>query len=207
MHERESPRMEQKRPSIMPIPCITHNGVPGLREVDANLVLAPALQLHFHERGCPVLRQHSVKRTRELAFRRLLHGMHHERLGVLRQIALEHALLLLKVSMNAGQIGLFGELVPVRAEMLLHFGRLGDHHHARSLAVEAVNEIDALPALGLPFSHIIGERAFHAVSLAVTPRGARQDPRRLLDHDDVRIFVENRNSPQASPSLSHGCVL
>ena len=199
--------MEQKWPLVMPVPRIAHDSVPSLREMDAYLVLASALQLHFHERRCPILRQYPVKRASKLAIRRLLHGVHHERLGVLRQIALEHPLFPLKVSMHAGKVGLFGEVVPVCAEILLHVGRLGDHHYAGRLAVEAVNEIDALPTLGLPLPHIVGERAFHAVRLTITSRSARQDSRRLLDHDDIRIFMENRNSPRPSPSLSHGCAL
>ncbi len=49
MHERKPPRMKQERPPIMAIPRIAHDRMPGLCEMDAYLVLAPALQLHLHK--------------------------------------------------------------------------------------------------------------------------------------------------------------
>ena len=70
--------------------------------------------------------------------------------------------------------------------------RLRRHHHARGILVEAVD--DPRPALAADAGEAVaamGEQGVHQRALVVAGRGMDDEPRRLVEHDEVGILVED----------------
>ena len=205
MNERELPRMKHKPAAIPPITGIPDDWMPVLGEVDADLVLASALQTNLDKRRIILFRHYPVQRPGKFSVLRVFDRPHKKRLLIFGEIALEKAFLLFKRSVHPRKIRLLGKIVPVRPEILLHFWRLGHHHHAGCLAVETVHKIHLLPAAQLPFADIVVEGIFDGM-LAAASGCARENPRRLFDDYYIRILLEDIDAFYMARSALHAML-
>ncbi len=70
--------------------------------------------------------------------------------------------------------------------------RLRDEEHARRVAVQAVHDAGALDASdALPVAHVVQERV-HERARGVAGSGMDDEPRRLVDREQVVVFVQDR---------------
>ena len=70
---------------------------------------------------------------------------------------------------------------------------LGDHHEARGVLVEAMHDAWALhPANAGEALPAMGDERIHQCAVGMAGRRVHDEARGLVDHDDVRILMEDR---------------
>lgn len=178
------------------VDLVAEHGVAEEREVDARLVGTAGVQFGLdqrrlaerleraHHRGClaAAARQRGAARARgRTADTAVDAGFARERAGDEREVAACHrveAQLLLQV---AGR-----RVVP------------GQHHHARGVAVEAVDDVQAVVSR-LALRQLGKSTGDHGVAL-VLDRRVDDQTGRLVDDDHVGVEVEDRQRGQPRPA-------
>ena len=180
-----------------------------LAEMNADLVLTPGLQADLDQGRTVAGRQPAPFGSRKLgltkAFRLLAKDGRRRRdrpdlvaVVVFAKPAFEDTLLFFKNAFDPRNIRLLGELVPIGAKRLGDSFGLCEHHDAARLAVETMDEPHVLAAFHLTFADIVIEPLLGRVRLLCT-RMRRQHPRRLVNDNEIVVFVEDREWE----SLSH----
>jgi CubicO group peptidase (beta-lactamase class C family) len=173
---------------------ITIDGIPQHRvtkvgEVNTHLVRAACTQLGFHQRSAGQLLDRSNDRARWAPASPRRQGGP-TRAGPRTADAPPDQHLVAELPARQGQVA---PLRAVRAKLSLQPACAGvgkrEDQHTRGFPVEAVNDQDPVVAAGSPLQ-LGGGTGDHGISLAFGCR-VDQQTRRLVDHDDVRVQVED----------------
>ena len=171
---------------------IAENGVVEVREVDTDLVRPPGAELGLDEGR----RAESLQRL-DGRVRRPATGAGGEsgatRAGTGTADAAVHLGLAAEVAGDERLVPPGHGMGPELALQVLGCGMVaGKHHHARGVAVEAVDDVDAAGSAAA-FAELDDQAGEHRVLLAVDG-GVDEHARWLVDHDDVVVEVEHRDA-------------
>ena len=186
--ERPAPGMWRLRRAIK---RIAHHGVSQCRKMDADLVRAPGVQVHFHQRVTLQPRQHAPVRARGAA---VAPPRSHARamVQIARDRQADGPRVLLQPAMHQRQVSFL--YLPCRelpAQCGVH-GVIPRHHqHPRSIFIQAVHDARPQRPRHAGERSVAVQQRVHHGSAGVARAGMHDHPGMLVEHQHVVIFIEN----------------
>ena len=174
---------------------IPDNGMPFIREVNADLMFATGEEMNFHQREALTLLQDFVLGMSELPFGRVKGRV--DPLGdILGQSAGDHPLFRCQPAVDDGQIVLVG-LFPMLLEEFLRFLTLGKEEDSRGVLIESMDNIDPVTRFRIALAYIIIEEIVGSARL-VPLRADGQQPGRFHHHQNIFVLMEDDHPSRLS---------
>ena len=188
---------------IPAIPLVAYDRVADAGEVHAYLMFPAGQQIDFQQRIVFGFFEHFVSRVSELALARVMGRVHSVRL-VLRQVGRDGRGALLTMAMNDGEI-FFLRVLPLVLQAKLCRFVLGEDKNPRSLPIEPVHDENTISRFGHALPNIIGKNEVSGAGF-LSSRADGQQSRRFIDHDNVLVFVQDRESSREKSAMSSGVL-
>ena len=195
MNELESRRVEAdplERIAAAAEPEVADDRMPELRELDPDLAAASRAKRQLDERRLPAPLEHAIMRDRALA-EPGVSGRSHAQAAIAHEPALERPVRLADDAVDQRHVDApDGLLLELRLQASLRGGRLREGEEAGGLPVEPVDDEEtARRALG---GDVIEEQPVgRASALGLGPD--REQPRRLVDHQQICVLVHEAKRP------------
>jgi hypothetical protein len=171
------------------------------RELHADLVLAPGLELELEEAVIGAGREELPRRARSLGAPLVRRRLAHPARAGRREPGIEAARAAADPALDEGDVAPLGhELVPATHDIALGHAALREDHDARGAAVDAVDH--GCPGLGVLLPQGLG----HDVEEAGRPAAVRRDDReagRLVHGHDLPVLVEEPHGASIAGRGAH----
>jgi len=181
---------------------VTYDGVAIFCEMDAYLVFSPCYQIDLQKAEASCFLQGFINCRGKLSDRPVMGGIDNVS-GIFSQIRSDCSCFLRESAVNDGKIFFFG-LVPLFLENVFCPFVFCEDDDPRCVPVEAMDDEDAAGRFGITFAHIIGQDVVGGFFFFRT-RCHRQEFGRLIDRDDIAVFINDLYSFQMV--FSHGTLV
>jgi len=178
-----------QRVRAVDVPALAHERMTAQARLNPDLIPLPRLKLHFEERRVAELLDDAVVAHRFRALRiPRMRALLNQRLAIPDEVIAPRAIAGLGMAVDEREVDALRLAVnELLLQCLLRPRVLGKHHEPRGIAIDPVNHKWAPPLR----PKVTLEMTVDGRLVLLARKRHRQQPRRLVQHQQVAVFVEN----------------
>jgi hypothetical protein len=171
------------------VPALAHQGMAAQARLNPDLIPLPCLKLHLEERRVAELLDDAVVAHRFRALRiPRMRALLNQRLAIPDEVIAPRAIAGLGMAVDEREVDALRLAVnELLLQCLLRPRVLGKHHEPRGIAINPVNDKWAPPLR----PKVTLEMTVDGRLVLLARKRHRQQPRRLVQHQQVAVFVED----------------